>query len=180
MKESIISRTIISNIARGLYFDMEQRKACAFECVIPAAYNDADKAEKFLRKNPAYVPGKIITVESVNKSEKLVGMKLSTFVENAKPADERSKETRDCVSKTVISGVADALYMDANRQIQTTVVFFPANTANVEAFIRKNVKFSGHFITVENVRTCEQLYYMSEVSFIELAKPMKNKFTLAE
>lgn len=179
MKESIISRTIVSNQASGLYFDPDKRAIASFVLVLPAAISSAETAEKYIRKNPALLPGKLVTVENVERCEKLVGMTITDFVSNAKSADARSKETRGAISKTVISGKADALYMNAAHEIKTQTVFFPASVTNIDAYIRKNVTFPGTFITAENIGTVEQLYYMDESTFISLAKPMKNKFTLA-
>ena len=181
MKKAIISRTIITNAVHVNVFDKESRTARADLVMLPAAIDTAERAEKYIRKNPALIgSAKLIDVESVERIENLVGMYVDDFIANAKPVTERSKETRGTITKTVQSCIGTALYMSAGRKIEEMTVTFPANVTNVNSYICKNYTIPGKYIDVEDVETIDSLYSMDENTFIRLAKPMKNKFQLAD
>lgn len=177
MKESIISRTIISNYASVLFYNAATKAAESCVVTLPAAVDNPDRADRYLRKNTDLLGGKLIVVENVQCSERLVGMELSTFMENAKVVAERDKTTRGSVTKTVPGFACDVLYMDADHKIQRKRVTIPA-VKDVDRYCKANVKVPGYYVTVENVTATETLYSMSESTFIALARPMKNKFTL--
>lgn len=181
MKKAIISRTFVSSIVYYKAFDMDKAELYDGETYIPAQYDSPEKAEKFLRKNgDILVKGKLVMVSDVQRSELLCGMYLDDFIANAKPVSERSKETRGTVTKTVQSCLATALYMVDDHFVKTTTINFPVGLNNVDAYVRKNWNGPGVFITVKDVRTVESLYSMTENEFLALAKPMKNKFQLAD
>ena len=181
MKKPIISRTIINNIAHTLVFDMDKKAISDTVVILPAAVNTVDKAEKYIRKHDSLLTGeKLVSVESIEKLENLVGMYLDTFMVNADKVDERSKDTRDCVTKLVTALEAVALYMDKDRNVKERKVIVPMGTSNIDAYVSKNRQFDGKFITVASTKEVSQLYAMSEAKFISLAKPMRNKFTLDE
>lgn len=180
MKKSVISRTIINSIACATVFDTNTRKTDEIALCIPAAYDTQEKAEKYLRKNTNLYTGKLVMVSGVDRSEKLVGMYVDDFIANAVKVDERSKETRGTVTKTIQSCVGTALYMDENRAVQEKIVTFPVGLGNIDSYIRKNYSFPGRFITVEDVEIIDALYSMDESTFIALSRPMKNKFQLAD
>lgn len=180
MKKAIISRTIINHVAFVTVFDPDTKAVVDLSAMLPATVDTVEKAEKYIRKNPGTVPGKLVMVNSVERSEMLIGMYVDDFIKNAKQVMERNKETRGTVTKTIQSCVGTALYMDSNRNVCETVVTFPVSLSNVDSYIRKNYTFPGQFITVENVETIDSLYSMDENTFIALAKPMRNKFQLAE
>lgn len=180
MKKAIISRTFVSSIVYYKAFDMEKGEIYDGEVFIPSQYDTTEKAEKFLRKNDILVKGKLVMVTDVQRSELLCGMYLDDFIANAEPVAERSKETRGTVTKTVQSCLATALYMADDQSVKATTITFPCGLANVDAYIRKTWKGPGVFITVKDVRTVESLYSMTENEFLALAKPMKNKFQLAD
>lgn len=179
MKKPIISRTIISNVAHILVFDMDKKAISDSVVILPAAVNTVDRAEKYIRKHESLVNGqKLVSVDSVEKVENLVGMYLDTFVANADKVEERSKDTRECVTKLVTALEAVALYMDKDRKVQESIVTIPMGTPNIDTYVSKNIQFNGKFITVASTKEVSQLYAMSEAKFISLAKPMRNKFTL--
>ena len=181
MKKAIISRTIVNNAATVNLFDKEARKAYTELVILPAAIDNAERAERYIRKNPVIVNNaKVIDVEKVERYENLVGMYVDDFIANAKPVAERNKETRGTVTKTVQSCIGTALYMAPGHKIEEMTVTFPANVTNVDSYICKNYTFPGKFIDVENIETIDSLYSMDENTFIALAKPMKNKFQLAD
>ena len=178
MKEPIISRTIINNFATGLEYIAAAKKVQTFVVVLPAAIDTPERAERYISKHNDLLSGKMVSVDKVERYENLVGMPLSVFMANAKPVSERSKETRGAITKTVPGFMVDVLYMDENHIIKTVPATVPA-AKDVEKYCKINVSVPGKFVTVENVRAIETLYAMDENTFIALAKPMKNKFTLA-
>lgn len=180
MKKAVISRTIVNSIACATVFDTDTREMHEIAFCLPAAYDTPEKAENYLRKHGNLYSGKLVMVSSIDRSEKLIGMYVDEFIAKAVKVDERSKETRGTVTKTIQSCIGTALYMDENRAVQEKVVTFPVGLANVDAYIRKNYTFPGRFITVEDVEIVEALYSMDESTFIALSKPMKNKFQLAD
>lgn len=180
MKKAIISRTIVNSIACATVFDTNTRKTDEIAVIIPAAYDTSEKAEKYLRKNTNLYSGKLVMVSGVDRSERLVGMYVDDFMANAVKVDERSKETRGTVTKTIQSCIGTALYMDESRAIQEKIVTFPVGLGNIDGYIRKNYTFPGRFITVEDVETIESIYSMDESTFIALSRPMKNKFQLED
>lgn len=180
MKKSIISRTIINNMAHGIVYNEDKKAVEEFTAFLPAAVNTTERAEKFIRKNNLPIGGKLVSVDSLEKSELLIGMYLDTFVANAVKVSERSKETRNTITKTVIANECVCLYMTDNREVKETTVIVPSGCTNFDGYVRKNCKFDGKFIEVSEVHEISELYSMDENKFIELAKPMKNKFQLAE
>lgn len=178
MKKSIISRTIINNVACVTVFDSDTRKTDEIAVIVPAPYDTAEKAEKYLRRHSEKYTGKLVMVSGVDRVEKLIGMYVDDFIKEAVQVKERSKETRGTITKTIQSCVGTALYMDSNRKVCETVVSFPVSLSNVDSYIRKNYTFPGRFIEVVDVETIDALYSMDENKFIALAKPMKNKFQL--
>ena len=178
MKEAIISRTIITNYASVLFYNAATKAAESCVVTLPAAIDNADRAERYIRKNADSIPGKLIVVEEVQRAERLVGMELSVFMANAKAVTERDKTTRGTITKTVPGFACEVLYMDADHKIQRLPVTVPA-VKDIDRYCKANIKVPGYYVTVENVTPTETLYSMSESTFIALAKPMKNKFSLA-
>lgn len=179
MKKSIISRTIINYSAKGLIYDEASKEIKSFALIVPSTVNTAERAEKYIRKNPGIVYGKLVSVEEVSKNEMLVGMYVDTFVANAVKVDERSKETRNAITKTVVAAECTILCMSPDRKVYEAKVIAPIN-CNYDSYIRKNFTFDGKFIEVYSVHEISELYAMDEEKFISLAKPMKNKFQLAD
>lgn len=177
MRESIISRTIITNYASVLFYNAGTKAAESCIVTLPAAIDNADRADRYIRKNPGMIGGKLITVEEVKRSERLVGMPMSVFMDNAKAVTERDKTTRGSITKTVPGFACDVLYMDSDHAIQRKRVSIPA-VKDIDRYCKSNIKVDGYYVTVENVTATETLYSMSESKFIELARPMKTKFTL--
>lgn len=178
MKKAIISRTVKSVNAVCKFFADDSVHTISVQ--LPAHCNTTNIAERYIRKNnPGIIPGKLIFVERVESSEKLIGMELDDFIANATKVSERSKDTRNCVTKEVQAFSGTALYMDETQSIKETVVTIPQGVANVDAYVRKNYKFDGYYITTKNITPVSALYAMDEKVFASLAKPMANKFKLA-
>ena len=178
MKKSIISRTIIRNVAHTTTYNSAKHEIDSGVVIVPANVNTCDRAEKFIRKNNSYPSDvKLVSVDAIEKIETLVGMYVDDFVANAKKVDERSKETRNAITKTVVAAECTILCMSPDRKVYETKVITPVN-CNYDSYIRKNFTIDGKFIEVYSVHEISELYAMDEATFIALAKPMKNKFQL--
>ena len=178
MKKAIISRTIINYRAVGKCFNESTNSVETFGWFVPASVNTTERAEKFLRKNNLPVGKKVILVSDIQKTEMLLGMYLDDFMAKATKVDERSKDTRDCITKTVTIMEGTALYMADDESVKKCKVYIPTNCANPDAYIRKGWNGLGDFITVKDLHEVSELYSMDENTFLENARPMKNKFTL--
>lgn len=139
---------------------------------IPYGYNTTDSAEKYIRKNVA-LDGKLVMVESVSKVSALYGMDESEFIKLAKVVTERSKETRDCITKTVNGRVGTLVYMDEKRAILEKDVFIDPKR-NLDKQARELAPKGCKGITIENIRDSEALYVLDERTFIENARPMSD------
>lgn len=140
--------------------------------IIPYGYNTTESAENYIRKKVA-LDGKLVTVESVRKVSALYGMDESDFIKLAKVVTERSKETRDCITKTVIGRVGTLVYMDEKRAILEKDVFIDPKR-NLDKQARELAPKGCKGITIENIRDSEALYVLDERTFIENARPMSD------
>ena len=172
MKKAIISRTIKANTVKALSVNLSDRTVEEKTIVIPAKYNTIDSAFNFIRKNDSTV----VSVLSVDTIEKLVGMYESDFVKNATAFSERSKECRGMVSKEVTEYSAHIMAVDSDRK----VVDLWLHGAGDEKQCRRYCADNGYlFVQLVAVDTAKQLYAMPVDKFEQLARPMKDRFTLA-
>lgn len=172
MKKSIISRTITANSCKALAVNLADRSVNEHEFSIPVKYETPEKALAFLRKDNTM----IVSVLSVNKTEKLVGMYEDDFIKNATPFDARSKENRGMVSKEVTVKTAHVLEVTPDRQVKDAYYI----GCDSEKTARKACADHGTlFVQLVNVTETKQLYAMDAAKFEQLAKPMKDRFTIA-
>ena len=172
MKKSIISRTISHNIVKGLSVDVATRTVTEYRDSVPSKYDTCEKALAFVRKT---VPT-VVAIEKVEKVEQLVGMYESDFIANAEPFDSRTKETRGMVTKECITRSAVCMVVDKDRNVidATYVGAYDEKTA------RKAAADDGKmFVQLVRVNESKKLYAMTSEKFELLAKPMKDRFTLA-
>lgn len=171
MKKSIISRTVSTNIATALSVDIETRTVDTVRTSIPVKYDTTDKALAFLRKNDSCV----VAVEKLERSDKLVGMYESDFIANAEQFPERSKDCRGMVTKECVTKSARVMAVKDRKVVDVTYV-----GAYDEKTARNACKNDGLlFVQLIAVDESKQLYGMTPEKFAQLAKPMKDRFTLA-
>ena len=139
---------------------------------IPYLYNTVELAEKYIRKN-VNLDGKLVDVVSVEKVSTLYGMDEADFIKLAKPVDNRSKETRGMISKTVIGYVGTLLYMDEKRSVKEISVLIPKG-AKLDKVAREVTPNGGKPITIENIKETETLFVMDEQTFIANAREMSD------
>ena len=169
---NIISRTFNTNFVTCLVYD--NSKVVTAIVSVPVGFNTSEQAERYIRKNNL-VSGKLISVESIEKVSATYGMEESTFIAHAKPFEERSKETRNLVTKNVTGLVGELLYMSENHTIERKVISVPKSyEKKLDAYARLAAQSFGKGITIENVKTITSLFGMTEQEFVKLGRPMKD------
>lgn len=131
-------------------------------------------AEKYIRKNSSVISGKLVEVTKIDKDSTLYGMDESEFIKYAKPYEQRGKETRNMITKTVKGYVGDYLYMSTEtREVCKRNVSVPADMSKKLDKYAKSIEQAGEkAITIENLKPIEALYVMSETDFRKHGKKM--------
>ena len=183
MSKEIISRTIAVNKVRFTALN-DNRVAMDCESTIPARVDTVEKADKFMRKNIELPKGwRFVCVDEIFKESTLKGMYIEDFMKDAVKVEERSKDTRDCVTKEISAYFARYEYIDG-RDIKEAESLIPAAYAkSIEAadkYMRKTKEYFGKFVGTIQIIESKAIYAMSEEKFNELAKPMSDRFHIAE
>lgn len=163
-----ITRTFNKNQASVLVY--VDGKVTESVCLIPAGFNTVESAEKFIRKN-VQLEGKLVTVAKVDKVSTLYGMEEDDFIKYAKQVDERSKETRGLITKTVNGLMGELVYMDKDHAIKTIPVMVKKSD-KLDKVAREKAPNGCFGITLENIKEVSTLYAMSESDFIKYAREM--------
>lgn len=172
MKETIISRTIKTSVANVLKVNTENRTVSEEKVVLDNKVDTKEKAMNYFLKHDRTV----VDVISIETKENLVGMTESDFLAFGTVYDERSKENRGMISKVIKCKSAVCMVVDKDRK----VVSLEFGTTD-EKKIRKCCEEVGNrFVMVEKEIVTEKLVCMSVDRFVSLAKPMKDRFTLAK
>ncbi len=145
---------------------------------IPCGYNDNSSAERYIRRNNLDIGGKLVEVNSIEKISSLYGMEESTFIKLARVVVERSKDTRNAITKTVISNSAIMVCMTGIRTIEEVYITYPTNMGKKElaSFIDTILPDGYKFIELTDIKKSEKLYALDEETFIKNAKPMSDHF----
>lgn len=170
-----ITRTIINNACTcTIYKDGKLSDAVI---VIPCGYNTTDAAERYIRRN-SLCEGKLVEVSKVNKLSELYGMEETEFIKLAVAVTERTKETRNAITKTVITKRAKLVYMTADRKIDEIIVNIPSNLGKREmsSFIVNATPKGGKPIELSEAEEVSTLYALDEATFILNARPMVDHF----
>lgn len=137
---------------------------------IPANITDNPQAKRFLERNVKN--GEIIvTVENLERVEELRGMPEKLFIKLARIVPERSKETRNDITKNVVGFRGEMLYMTAEYKIERMLVTFGKKDKNNDV-MKFYVPENCSPIKIENVTECETLYAMDEKTFYDNSRPM--------
>lgn len=141
---------------------------------VPDSCTTATAAEKYIRKNPSVISGKLVDVLSIDKEIVLYGMDESDFLKYAKPYEQRGKETRNMITKTVKGYVGDYLYMSTDtRELCKRTVSVPADMAKKLDKYAKSIELDNEkAILIENLKPIEALYAMTESDFRNYGKKM--------
>ena len=142
----------------------------------------ATTAEKYIRKNPSVISGKLVEVTKIDKQTTLYGMEESDFLKYAKPYEQRGKETRNQITKTVKGFVGEYLYMTADtHELKKRNVSVPADMSKKLDKYAKSIEQAGEkAITIENLKPIGALYAMSETDFRKYGKKMVDHQHYAE
>lgn len=164
-----ITRTFNSNVCTCAVY--KDGKISVAKITIPYGFNTVESAENYIRRNVDLDGAKLAAVEHVEKVSRMYGMDEATFIENARIVDERSKDTRNCITKTVVANIGKLIYMDTNRKICEKQVSVDIKR-NLDKQARELVPDGCIGITIEGISECTALYAMSEADFIKYARPM--------
>ena len=139
-------------------------------------------AEKYIRKNPSAISGKLVEVTKIDKQTTLYGMDETDFIKYAKSYEQRGKETRNMITKTVKGFTGDYLYMSTDtRELLKRAVSVPADMSKKLDKYAKSIELGNEkAITIENLRPIEALYGMSETDFRKYGKKMVDHQRYAE
>jgi len=139
-------------------------------------------AEKYIRKNPASISGKLVEVTKIDKQITLYGMEESDFLKYAKPFEQRGKETRNMITKTVKGFIGEYLYMSTdNHELCRRSVSVPTDMQGKLDKYAKSIELDNEkAITIENLKPIEALYGMSESDFRKYGRKMVDHQHFAE
>lgn len=149
---------------------------------VPDSCTTVTAAEKYIRRNPSAISGKLVEVMELHKDVSLYGMEESDFIRLAKPFENRSKDTRNLITKTVRGYIGDYLYMDTtSHQLATRKVSVPSvMSAKLDKYAKSIEQENEKAITIENLSPVESLYGMSESDFRKYGKKMVDHQHYAE
>lgn len=137
---------------------------------IPANITGNPQAKRFLERNVK--SGEIIvTIEELKRAEELRGMPEKLFIKLARIVPERSKETRNDITKNVIGFRGEMVYMTPDYKIERMTVTFGKKDKQNEV-MKYYVPDNCSPIKIENITECETLYAMDEKTFYENSRPM--------
>lgn len=163
-----ITRTFNKTLAKCLvYVDNSISERAVF---IPYGFNTTELAERYIRKN-VQLDEKLVDVISVETVSTLYGMDESDFITLATVVDERSKETRGMISKTVQGYIGTLLYMNEQRKVCEKLVTFTKGE-KLATVARENTPDGCKPIDIENIKETSALFVMSEEKFIANAREM--------
>lgn len=167
MRETV-TRTFAKTVANTVVYVDGKLDKKSF--AIPANINDSATAKRFLERNVK--SGEIIvTVEKLERVEELRGMPEKLFIKLARVVPERSKETRNDITKNVIGLRGEMLYMTADYKIDRMTVTF-GKKDKLNDVMKFYVPVNCSPIKIENATECETLYAMDEKTFYENSRPM--------
>lgn len=136
-------------------------------CGIPAKYDSEEKALRFVKKsNPA-----VAMIDELTEVTALYAMTEEDFSEKAIPAKERSKETRDTISKELFRKIAVCTVVTKERTLVEECYSIPnrfTDTVKACNYCRKH--YGNHIISVDEIRLEKQLAYMTIADFIANAE----------
>ena len=175
-----ITRTFTTVYATCLVY--EGGKIIETEIALPDSCDITGVAEKYIRKNPSVLSGKLVEVQSTRKDSVLYGMDESDFIKFATPVSARSKDTRDKITKTVNAYKGTLLYMNTvSRAVESREVSIPVDMKNKLDKYMKTIEHENEkAIMIENLTPVAALYAMSEQDFKAHAKRMVDHQHYAE
>ena len=170
MKKAIISRTFTTSIVDVLSVDKEARSVKENTVVLDGKIDTVEKAVKYFDKHDRTV----VDVLNVKVVSELLGMYESDFITLAKPFDERSKDTRNLITKNCVSTICSCMVVSTDRKIVDIEI-----VADSEKECRKEAEKRGYkFVAINNQKEVTQLYGMDSDTFRLNAKRMVDRFTL--
>lgn len=175
-----ITRTFTTNYASCIVYENGKLMDCVI--TLPDACSLVGIAEKYIRKNPFVISGKLVEVKAIEKKTVLYGVDENDFISAAKVYDVRGKDTRNLITKTVKGFRGEYLYMDtSSHELKTRHVYVPADMENKLDKFAKSIEAAGEkAITIENLAPINTLYGMTEKEFQAMARKMVDHQHYAE
>ena len=172
---NVITRSFVKNACTCTVY--KDGKLSDVVVIIPCGYNDEQTAERYIRRNNL-TEGKLVEVVKIDRLSALYGMEESTFISLAKKVDARTKETRDSITKTVITKRATMLYMTPERKIESCEINLAVNLGKRELAkeLAKLLPMGCKFVDIDNMEEVETLYALDEATFIRNAREMVDHF----
>lgn len=165
-----ITRTFNKNVCTCVVY--ANGKTHESVVTIPVGFDTEESAERYIRKN-VQLDGKLAAVVSIEKVGALYGMDESDFIKLASIVDERSKDTRNCITKTVVGKVGTLVYMDSERNIHEMLVRVDSKR-NLDKQARELAPDGCKGIDIEDIHDSSALYAIDEATFIKNARPMSD------
>lgn len=167
-----ITRTFTTNYASCIVYENGKLMDCVI--ALPDTCFLVGIAEKYIRKNPSIISGKLVEVKAIEKKTILYGMDENDFISAAKVYDVRGKDTRGLITKTVKGFKGDYLYMDTvTRELKSRRIYIPADMESKLDKYAKTIEADGEkAITIENLTVINTLYGMTEKEFQAMARKM--------
>ena len=170
MKKAIISRTFTTSIVNVLIVDKEAREVKEGSVILDGKIDSIEKAVKYFEKYDRNV----VDVLEVKVVSELLGMYESDFIALAKPFNERSKATRNLITKNCVSTVCSCMVVTDDRKIIDIEI-----VADSEKDCRKEAEKRGYkFVAIISKKEVNQLYGMDADTFKLNANRMIDRFTL--
>lgn len=174
---SNITRTYFNTVVSVKLFDNGTDEIITRTATIDGkiALNDV---KKVLEKSGVFSYATILKITNVSYDEALYSMSEADFMKHGKAYDERSKETRDCVTKEIIASVAACVAVDNETMSVETVDYpLPRKMSSDEAkrFINKR---ETRFTVVKcDIVEVNQLYAMPIDEFKAKAEKLPPRLT---
>ena len=170
---NIITRSFVKNSCTATVYKDGKLSSAVF--IIPCGYNDNDSAERYIRRNMS-IDGKLVEVNAIEKLSALYGMEESEFINLATSVNERSKETRNAITKTIVTFKAKLVYMTPDRKIEDITINLPQNMGKKEysRFILAATPKDCKPIELTDKEEVSTLYALDEQTFIANAREMSD------
>lgn len=158
---SDITRTFIDSTYSVKVFNEETESIEVISVAFTGKVDTADFKKAF-SKSSASAGKTLLKVLKVDYAETLYSMPESTFIKFGKVVDARSKETRNTVTKEIISQVAVCKVIDNETEEISVQPFTLPRKMTADEFKRfANKRLAGFtVIKVQEIKDINNLYYM--------------------
>ena len=174
---SNITRTYFNTVVTVKLFDNNTD-----EIVMRTATIDGkialNEVKKTLEKANAFPYGTILKISAVFYDEALYSMSEADFMKHGKAVDERSKDTRNCVTKEIIASVAACVAVDNDSMTVESIDYpLPRKMSADEAKRFINKRETLYTVVKCDILEVNQLYAMPIDEFKAKAEKLPPRAT---